>query len=185
MPAAILDKSGARSEDLLSSSSQPAIYDPLMNLLTTDPLWNMKKEDALDLINKWCDGVGSLYPAVERTELMATVEDVFTSLEVARRDGPRMKRGVVAEALFNVETNKLKMVLAIGRTLDQGGKNNEAHRLFQSISKAVEGLIWNSDGLNGIQLLILVVSLFTLPLGPPRGAFTLTRYAGDILLPPR
>ena len=187
MPGAILGKSGAKSEDHLSPASPPVIYDPLMKLLLADPLWDIKRGDALYLIDKWCDGVGSLYPAVERAELISTAEDVFTTLESAQRDGLRTKRGAVAEALFNVETNKLRMVLAIGRTLDRGGRDNEAHRLFQSIAEAVEKLIWDSDGLNGIQLLILVVSvLFPSPsLVPPRAGFTLTRRAGDIPLPPR
>lgn len=166
MPGAILGKSGASSEDPLSSASPSVIYDPLMKLLLTDPLWGMKRGDALYLIDKWCDGVGALYPALGRTQLICTAEDVFSTLESAQRDGPRTKRGAVAEILFNVETNKLKMVLAIGRTLDQGGKNDEAHQLFQSIAEAVERLMWDSDGLNGIQLLLLVVSFRYLPVRP-------------------
>ena len=183
MPGAILGKSGARIEDHPGTLSSPVPYDPLMKLLLADPLWDFKRGDALYLIDKWCDGVGSLYPAVERTELISTAEVVFTTLESAQRDGLRTKRGVVAEALFNVETNKLRMVLAIGRTLDRGGRDNEAHRLFQSIAEAVERLIWDSDGLRGIQLLILVVSFYSLPV-PSRAGLTLTRRAGDVPLPP-
>ncbi len=66
--------------------------------------------------------------------------------------------GSVAETLFDGETNKLKIVLAIGRTLESGGRNDQAQRLFQSVTEAVECLMWNSDGINGIQILVLVVS---------------------------
>lgn len=41
--------------------------------------------------------------------------------------------------------------------MECGGKNEEAQKLVSSISKAVEALLWDPDGINGIQLLLLVV----------------------------
>ncbi len=159
MPAPILDRSGFGIGGMPSLPFRLANCGPFTKLLTADPLWDFKLEDTMNSINTWCDGVGALYPVVERVQMMRTAEHVFATLASARRDGPKMNKGVVAEVLFNVETNKLKMILAIGRTLRQGGRSNEAHRLFQSISEAVEGLIWHSDGLGGIQLLTLAVSI--------------------------
>lgn len=156
MPAAILSKS--TSAPGCPSSSRLAQYGPFMKVLTMDPLWDIKGDDAVDLIDQWCNGVGSLYPVVDRDRMMQTANNVFASLESASRDGVKLAKGSLVETLFNDETNKMKIVLAIGRTLASGGRNDQAQRLFESTTEAVEGLIWNSNGIHGIQLLVLVVS---------------------------
>ncbi|KAH6972505.1 hypothetical protein BKA56DRAFT_493546 [Ilyonectria sp. MPI-CAGE-AT-0026] len=154
MPAAILGKS--TSAPGCPSSSRLAQYGPFMKVLTMDPLWDIKGDDAVDLIDQWCNGVGSLYPVVDRDRMMQTANNVFASLESASRDGVKLAKGSLIETLFNDETNKMKIVLAIGRTLASGGRNDQAQRLFESTTEAVEGLIWNSNGIHGIQLLVLV-----------------------------
>lgn len=157
MPAAILGKSTS-APGYPSSSSRLAQYGPFMKVLTMDPLWDIKGDDAVDLIQQWCNGVGSLYPVVDLDRMMQTTNNVFASLESASRDGVKLAKGSLVETLFNDETNKMKIVLAIGRTLASGGRNDQAQRLFESTTEAVEGLIWNSNGIHGIQLLVLVVS---------------------------
>ncbi|KAJ4035296.1 hypothetical protein NW761_014884 [Fusarium oxysporum] len=159
MPAAILDKSSLGPGDApgpSGSSGRLAQYGPFMKLLAMDPLWEVKKEDADDLIREWCDGVGLMYPVVSRQKMLDTAQNVFTSLHATQSGGVQSRKGSLVETLFNDETNKLKIVIAIGRTLESGGRNDVAQRLFQSTTEAVEGLIWNSNGINGIQLLVLV-----------------------------
>jgi hypothetical protein len=156
--AAILTESHTESQDATASASRLAQYGPFMKLLTMDPLWDIRKDHALDLINKWFNSMGSIYPVVEYEDMIHTAERVFEVLESARREGLRVKKAFIAEMLFNNETNQMKIVLAIGRTIEGGGQNDQAQRLFQSTTEAVEGLIWNSDGLSGIQLLVLAVS---------------------------
>ena len=158
IPTAILDKTGFRAGDVFSSSSRLTHHGSFMRLLNTDPLWGLRKEDAFDLINSWFSGVGMLYPIVTRDTIMETAENVFRSLEYAQKDGIKSRAGFLAETIFSDETNKLKVVLAIGRNLESGGRNDQAQRLFHSITEAVEDLIWNSNGIHGIQLLALVVS---------------------------
>lgn len=124
-----------------------------------DPLWDMTREDAYMLIDDWCEGLGTVYPIVSRRTMMDTADKIFNALGLAHSEGLRERGGLVAEALFDHNTNKLKIVLAIGITKEAGGREHQAQRLFQSTSEAVEGLIWNPEGINGIQLLYLVVSL--------------------------
>jgi hypothetical protein len=111
------------------------------------------------LVDDWIVGLGSIYPIVGQQMMLRTVDNVFDALDEARSEGLRDTGGSVAEALFNHDTNKLKIVLAIGITKEAGGQEHQAQRLFQSTSEAVEGLIWNPEGLQGIQLLFLVVSV--------------------------
>jgi hypothetical protein len=142
-----------------TSSGRLAQYGPFMKLLTMDPLWDMTRDDAYSLVDDWIVGLGSIYPIVGQQMMLRTVDNVFDALDEARSEGLRDTGGSVAEALFNHDTNKLKIVLAIGITKEAGGQEHQAQRLFQSTSEAVEGLIWNPEGLQGIQLLFLVVSV--------------------------
>lgn len=123
-----------------------------------DPLWDITREDAQALIDDWCEGLGTVYPIIGRQSMLDTKDKIFDALNEARSGSLRETGGSVAEALFDHDTNKLKIVLAIGITKEAGGREHQAQRLFQSTSEAVEGLIWNSEGLHGIQLLFLVVS---------------------------
>jgi hypothetical protein len=158
MQSAIPDKcSGAGIPS--TSSGRIAQYGPFVKLLTMDPLWDIAREDAHSLIEDWCEGLGAVYPIVSRRVMMQTAARIFDSLDLARSEGLRERGGSVAEALFDHNTNKMKIILAIGITKQAGGRQHQAQRLFQSISEAVEGLIWNSEGIHGIQLLFLVVSL--------------------------
>lgn len=141
-----------------TSTGRLAQYGPIMKLLTMDPLWDMTRDDAYSLVDDWSVGLGSIYPIVGRQTMLQTVDKVFDALDKARTCGLRDTGGSVAEALFDHDTNKLKIVLAIGMTKEAGGREHQAQRLFQSISEAVEGLIWNPEGIQGIQLLFLVVS---------------------------
>jgi len=128
-----------------------------MKMLTMDPLWDIKRSDALRLICDFFRGPGSTYPIFEHHTMMNIANRVFGSLESAQ-GGKLKERGLAAaEAIFNAHTNKLKVVIAIGRTLESGGRSDQGQRLFQSVTEAIEGLLWNSDGICGIQLLVLVV----------------------------
>jgi len=166
MPSAIPEKH-RESGGPISSTSRLAQYGPIMRLLTIDPLWDVTRDVAIAYIDDWCNGLGTVFPAVSRQALTHTAERVFDSLQLAHSEGLRERGGLVAEALFNHDTNKLKIVLAIGMTKKAGGRDHQAQRLFQSTSEAVEGLIWTPEGIHGIQLLYLVVSNQDQKLGIP------------------
>ncbi|KAF1841207.1 uncharacterized protein K460DRAFT_380920 [Cucurbitaria berberidis CBS 394.84] len=154
MQSAIPDKhsgSGVPS----TSAGRLAQYGPFVKLLTMDPLWDITREDAHILIDDWCEGLGTVYPILSRRTMVDTASKVFDSLDLVRSEGLRERGGSVVEALFDHNANKLKIVLAIGMAKLAGGREHQAQRLFQSTSEAVEGLIWNPEGIHGIQLLFL------------------------------
>ncbi|KAF2034609.1 hypothetical protein EK21DRAFT_56190, partial [Setomelanomma holmii] len=155
MQSAILDKH-SESGVPATSSGRLAQYGPFMKLLNMDPLWDMTREDAKVLIDDCCEGLGTVYPVLSRATMTATVDKVFHALRLAHAEGLRDRGGSVVEALFDHNTNKLKIVLAIGMTKEAGGCEHQAQPLFQSTSEVLEGLIWNPEGLHGIQLLYLV-----------------------------
>ncbi|KPM45907.1 hypothetical protein AK830_g695 [Neonectria ditissima] len=156
IPSAILDKPKANAGVSPSISSQLAQYGPFMKLLAVDPLWDIRREDAITLIKQWYNGSGALYPVVDQQRMLETANSVFTATENAQAEGVGANRGSLVEALFTDETNKLKIVLAIGRTVEMVGGNDNAQRLIQSTREAVEGLLWNSNTIDGIQILVLM-----------------------------
>lgn len=158
MQSAIPDQN-LQSNFAPTPSGRLAQYGPLMKVLTMDPLWDLDRENAYMLIDDWVEGLGSIYPVISRYKLSCIADRTFGALDEARSGGLKQKGGSVAEAIFDHDTNALKIVLAIGMTKKAGGRDFQAQRLFQSTSEAIEGLIWNPEGLQGIQLLFLVVSL--------------------------
>lgn len=141
MQSAIPDKhsgSGVPS----SSTGRLAQYGPIMKSLTMDPLWDMTLEESRVFIDDWIAGLGTVYPIISRRILVDTAEKVFGALNLAVLEGLRERGGSVMEALFNHNTNKLKIVLAIGILKKAGGRQNLAERLFRSTSEAAEGLMW-------------------------------------------
>ena len=147
-----------RNDLIRSSATRFAQYGPFMKLLTMDPLWDLNRQEAIQLVEDWCFGLGDVYPILPRQRILDTLHRVYDALELASQQGMNDRGGNVAEALFNHDANKLKIVLAISLTKETGGRNHRADRLFQSTSEAVEGLLWNPQGLHGVQLLYLTVS---------------------------
>ncbi|RMI96586.1 hypothetical protein CDV36_016321 [Fusarium kuroshium] len=106
------------------------------------------------LVDQWSSGPGLLYPLVDPQKMLDKIHSIFTFAEHARKGD--IQRLCSTQMRFNHETNKLKLVLAISRTLEAGGWNHEAQRLFQSATETLNGLIWNSNGINNIEILILL-----------------------------
>jgi hypothetical protein len=156
IPEAILGKTDPPSTTSFGSSSLGR-HGSLSKMITLDPLWNFARDSAVHLVHDWCNGVGLLYPVVSRSDMLRTTNKVFDILERAQREGLSSKEVVVAEALFHDETHQLKMVLAIGGTLANGGRTEQAQKLFQSITEVTEGLFLGPPDIRGIQLLTLVV----------------------------
>lgn len=157
LDAVIGDASMPMTETSHKPHFYPAHSGPFTKMVMMDPLWYWKREDVYQLVHEYCGGMGLLYPVVELQEMLAAAAQVFQSFESARETKLKSKVISAAEAISNDETNKLKLVIAISRNLESGGRNVEAQRLFESITEAVEGLLWSPNGISGLQLLVLVV----------------------------
>ncbi|KEF54474.1 uncharacterized protein A1O9_09641 [Exophiala aquamarina CBS 119918] len=156
VPVAILANSNSDPTTSFESSNLGR-HGPLTKMISLDPLWDFTKDSAISLVHDWRDSVGLLYPIVSRSDMLRTTDTVFEIMESAQKDGLQSKTIVVAEALFHDETSQLKMVPAIGRTLAYGGRNEQAQKLYESISEVMEGVFLSPPDIRGTQLLTLVV----------------------------
>ncbi|RKK99954.1 hypothetical protein BFJ68_g13013 [Fusarium oxysporum] len=155
MPSALLSKLSCDYGNLSGVPSHFSNYGPFMKLVAMDPLWDIPKTEAVTLVKKWFTNMGSLYPFLREEKLIDTVDGVYAVIGPISGGAPIPRRELATEALLNDETNKLKIVLAVSKTMENGGRNDQAQRLFQSTTEAVESLIWNPSGISGIQLLVL------------------------------
>ncbi|KAF5637702.1 hypothetical protein F52700_4404 [Fusarium sp. NRRL 52700] len=155
MPSALLSKLNCDNGNLSDIPSRLSNYGPFMKLVAIDPLWDIPKAEAVTLSKKWFTNMGSLYPFLREQELLDTVDRVYAVIEPINAGAWIPRRELAAETILNGETNKLKIVLAISKIRENGGRDDQAQRLFQSTTEAVESLIWNPSGVSGIQLFVL------------------------------
>lgn len=156
IPATILDKTSQGTSRASNVPCQLAQYGPYMKLLAQDPMWDMNRGDAINNIEQWFSETGSLYAVVSKEQMLEVAHNVFDVMQSVNVHDTR-SRGALAECLSHDKTNKLKLILAIGRTLESGGRNDLAQRLLQSATEAIEGLLWSTNSINNIQLLVLMV----------------------------
>lgn len=149
---------GLGSGFLSGPSCEAAFYRPFTKLLATDPIFTIDRKTAAKLIHQWCDGVGLLYPILDRQMTLCKADDILITLQHARDSGVQLPWAKVIETLFDAETNKLKLILAISRTLESEGRDEQAQKLFQSVTETMESLICSSSSINNIQILLLMVS---------------------------
>ncbi|RBR10361.1 hypothetical protein FVER53590_12477 [Fusarium verticillioides] len=155
MPYALLSKLSCDSGGLVEVPSHFSNYGPFIKLATMDPLWDVPRTEAITLAKKWFTNMGRLYPFLREDKLIATIDRVYTVIGPIGTGTHIHRRELATGALLNDETNKLKIVLAVSKVMENGGRNDQAQRLFQSTTEAVESLIWNPSGISGIQLLVL------------------------------
>ncbi|RSL78084.1 hypothetical protein CEP51_008528 [Fusarium floridanum] len=154
-PATMFDKLSPDPSPSPVPRHDPVQYGPFMRALTTDPLLEISKEAAAELIQQWCDGVGMLYPIIDRQKMLDTAHGVLATLRYVQDNGVALHRGALMETLFNEETNKLKLILAISRTMECGPEDKTARRLFQSITEVVDSLVLNLTSIGRLQILLL------------------------------
>ncbi|KAF5703650.1 hypothetical protein FMUND_12904 [Fusarium mundagurra] len=155
MPSALLSKLSCDHSNHSEVPSHFSNYGPFMKLVAMDPLWDIPKMEAVTLAKKWFINMGSLYPFLREEKLIDTIDRVYVVIGPISTGMPIPRRELATDVLLNDETNKLKIVLAVTKTMENGGRNDQAQRLFQSTTEAVESLIWNPSGISGIQLLVL------------------------------
>jgi hypothetical protein len=124
-----------------------------------DPLWTMKREEAIRLCRVYEEEIGIMYPLLDIEKLIAHANLLFTFLEAADRTGfaKRFKPG--ADCVSDDDTNILKMVLAVTLVVEGGGQSVLGNRFFESVKRSIETKLWEPAEIKTIKLQALVVSL--------------------------
>ncbi|KAK2803953.1 hypothetical protein FQN50_006757 [Emmonsiellopsis sp. PD_5] len=121
-----------------------------------DPLWVVKREEAIRLCRVYEQEIGSMYPIIDIEKMISQTNLLFTFLEAAARTGfaRRFKSG--ADLLIDDDTCILKMVLAITLVVEGDGQSSLGNRFFTTTKPKIEAKLWEPADIKTIQLLVLM-----------------------------
>ena len=124
---------------------------------TKDPIWSIKRDEALRLCRIYEEEIGIMYPLVEIEKVTQQASLLYTFMEAATRTG-FTKRGVLgSDGLQDDATNLLKMILATTLVVEGGGQSELGQRLFLSVKPVIESKLWGPLDIKTIQLFGMVV----------------------------
>lgn len=132
----------------LTAQAAPPHYDK-------DPLWSIKREEAIRLLQYYDEEIGVTYPIFPMENMLKHVDLLWAFIEAALRTGFMPGNHVPgADALDDDDTNLVKITLANTLTFEDGG-NELGHRLFNSVVPQLERKVWQSADLKSIKLIAL------------------------------
>ncbi|EER26054.1 Fungal specific transcription factor, putative [Coccidioides posadasii C735 delta SOWgp] len=137
---------------------QALAYPQLLAHPNKDPLWVIKREEAIRLCRNYEEEIGLMYPIFDIEKLITQTNLLFTFLEAADRTGfaKRFKPG--ADCLSDDDTSNLKMVLAVALIVEGNGESPLGARFYNSVKHNVEANLWEPGDVKTIKLLALVAT---------------------------
>jgi hypothetical protein len=124
---------------------------------TKDPIWAIKREDALRLCRVYEEEIGIMYPIVDIEKVTHQANLLYTFMEAATRTGFAQRVLPGADGLQDDDTNLLKMILATTLVVEGSGKSELGQQLFLNVKPVVEPKLWEPLDIKTVQLLGLVV----------------------------
>ncbi|PKY01877.1 fungal-specific transcription factor domain protein [Aspergillus campestris IBT 28561] len=152
------------ADDLTTAHGTPAASPPPMTSFippihpTKDPIWAIKRDEALRLCRIYEEEIGIMYPLAEIEKVTQQASLLYTFMEAATRTG-FTKRGMLgSDGLQDDATNLLKMILATTLVVEGGGQSELGQRLFLSVKPVIESKLWGPLDIKTIQLFGMVAT---------------------------
>lgn len=139
------------------SSDQLASVMPTIHP-TKDPIWSIKREDALRLCKVYEEEIGIMYPLVDIEQVTHQTNLLYTFMEAAVRAGFAQRGLPGSDSLQDDNTNILRIILAITLVVEGSGKSDLGERLYLSIKPVIDSKLWEPLDIKNVQLYGLVVS---------------------------
>ncbi|PYH97567.1 fungal-specific transcription factor domain protein [Aspergillus ellipticus CBS 707.79] len=152
------------TDDLTTAQATPAGSPPHMGPFiasihpTKDPIWTIKRDEALRLCRVYEEEIGIMYPLVEIEQVAQQVNLLYTFMEAAMRTGFAQRGLPGADGLTDDNTILLKMILATTLVVEGGGQSALGHRLYRSVKPVAESKLWNSLDVKTIQLFGIIAT---------------------------
>ncbi|KAF2667647.1 fungal-specific transcription factor-like protein [Microthyrium microscopicum] len=149
---------GAAPNEQSGASTPPPIHtEPHRSGVheSKDPIWAISREEATRLVQSWKDNVFIMYPLIDLDTTLRHVDLLYNFLDGSRRAGLMMSDLPGADSISDVETNKLKLLLASALTMENSGTSDLGERLFRSVAESVESLLLRPPDLRSMEQLTL------------------------------
>lgn len=125
---------------------------------TKDPIWSIKREEALRLCRVYEEEIGIMYPLVDIEQVTHQINLLYTFMEAALRTGFAQRGLPGSDGLQDDSTNILKIILATTLVVEGSGKSDLGERLYLSIKPVIDSKLWEPLDIKTVQLYGLVVS---------------------------
>ncbi|KAL4963213.1 transcription factor domain-containing protein [Aspergillus stella-maris] len=152
------------ADDLTTAHATPAASPPHVPAMnqplhpTKDPIWAIRKEEALRLCRVYEEEIGIMYPLVDIEQATQQVNLLYTFMDAAMRTGLMHRGRAGTDGLEDDSTNLIKLILAITLIVEGGGQSDLGRRLYLSVKPAIEHKIWETLDIRTIQLLGLMAT---------------------------
>ncbi|KAL2845394.1 fungal-specific transcription factor domain-containing protein [Aspergillus pseudodeflectus] len=151
-------------DDLTTAHATPAASPPHTSAVTQpmhstkDPIWAIKRDEALRLCRVYEEEIGIMYPLVEIDQVTSQVTLLYTFMEAAMRTGLMHVGLPGADNLKDDSTILIKLIIATTLIVEGGGQSELGRRLYLSVKPAIESKIWDTLDVKTIQLLGLMAT---------------------------
>lgn len=152
-------------DDLTTAHVTPAVsppphMGPLVPTIhpTKDPIWTIRREEAVRLCKVYEEEIGIMYPVVDITTVTNQANLLYTFMEAATRTGFAQRGLPGSDSLQDDSTILLKLILATTLVVEAGGQSELGERLFLSIKPVVEAKLWEPHDIKTIQLFAIVAT---------------------------
>lgn len=151
-------------DDLTTAHATPAgspapRLGPLMPAIhpNKDPIWSIRREEAVRLCKVYEEEIGIMYPVVNITTVTDQANLLYTFMESATRTGFAQCGLPGADSLHDDSTILLKLILATTLVVEGGGQSELGQRLYLSVKPVIESKLWEPHDIKNIQLFAIVV----------------------------
>lgn len=142
-----------------SDSPVPQITAPVSTIHPSkDPIWAIKREEAMRLCRVYEEEIGIMYPVVDIDKVMHRANLLYTFMEAATRTGFAQASLPGSDGLQDDATIVLKMILATTLIVEGGGESELGHRLYMTAKPVIESKMWEQLDIKTVQLFALVAT---------------------------
>lgn len=125
-----------------------------------DPIWSIRREEAMRLCKVYEEEIGIMYPVVNVHNVTHQANLLYTFIEAATRTGFAGRGLPGADGLHDDSTILLKLILATTLVVEGGGQSELGRRLYLSVKPVIESKLWEPHDIKNIQLFAIVVGSF-------------------------
>ncbi|KAG8626366.1 hypothetical protein KVT40_005311 [Elsinoe batatas] len=140
-----LDPSGLPIPQLVSTARPQA----------KDPIWSVSREEALRLLSVYEEEMHEMYPVVSLAHLRSHTNTLYKFIDAFFRASMMRLDLPGADAIYDEDTNLLKLVLATALIVEGQGKSELGQRLFDCVQPQIDALLLGNAGVKEVRLLAL------------------------------
>lgn len=137
---------------------QQAPMAPMVTRAHKDPLWQLQKDEAIRLCKVYEEEMGMMYPMLNMDKTIAQTVTLFDIMDSARAANATQPELPVSDQLTGHDVHIVKMVIALGLMVEAYGQSELARAICDSCREAFESTLSRPVEIDGLILLVLVVS---------------------------